>query len=267
MTNKEEKKLTKKDVLSVYWRWIFSSQIDMNYENYQGMGYGFAVLPILRKLYKDDEEEIKKRALTYTQFYNSNTHTTQILLGIHCALEESGASEQEITNIKTSLMGPLAGIGDPLYGPLTRMIFGSIAAYMALEGNPWGCLLYFGVHTFYRLVLDRILILKAYEQGTKLVDSLGSAMNRIINVTSVVGLTVLGAMIPSVLKITTPLSFTTGDVVVELQTYFDKIMPSLLSVLFVAFLYWLQKKKNITPAKMIFLCMALGIVCSLIGIL
>ncbi len=42
-----------------------------------------------------------------------------------------------ITNIKTSLMGPLAAIGDSLFFNCIRVISGGIGIALASQGNPW----------------------------------------------------------------------------------------------------------------------------------
>lgn len=50
-----------------------------------------------------------------------------------------GNKDKEIVqNIKTSLMGPLSGVGDTIFWVLVPTIIGSIAGYMALENNPTG---------------------------------------------------------------------------------------------------------------------------------
>ena len=48
-------------------------------------------------------------------------------------------------------MGPLAGIGDTLFWTLLPTIMGSIAGYMALEGNPIGVILWLIVNIIFHL--------------------------------------------------------------------------------------------------------------------
>ena len=78
----------------------------------------------------------------------------------------------------------------------------------------------------------------------------------------------IGTLIATSIKISTPLTFTTGDVTMELQAdILDKIMPKLLSVFLVAFVYWLMGKKKWSPTKIIFLIIGISIFGSVAGIL
>ena len=209
----------------------------------------------------------QEAVIQQSQFFNTNCAAGTLILGLDCALEEQGASVEDVTNIKTSLMGPLAGIGDTLFVTLPQLIFGSIAGYMALEGSPIGVFLWLAYNFLIRFVVCRYMFNTAYKEGSKIISRMGDLMKKVINTSSVLGLTVLGAMIPSFISFTTPITFTQGEVTLELQPYLDKIMPSLLPVLLVGFVYWCLGKKGFTPVKMVFLLMAIGIIGSLIGII
>ena len=47
--------LTDQDIKRVSKRWIMASQITWNYEKMMAIGYLYAILPVLRKLYKEKE--------------------------------------------------------------------------------------------------------------------------------------------------------------------------------------------------------------------
>lgn len=62
---------------------------------------------------------------------------------------------------------------------------------------------------------------------------------------SIMGLSVVGALIATSVKITTALNFKVGEVALNLQTdILDKIMPSLLPVLLTLLVYKLLGNKN-----------------------
>ena len=48
--------ITDQDIKKVSWRWIMASQITWNYEKMMAPGYFYAMLPVLRKLYTNEEE-------------------------------------------------------------------------------------------------------------------------------------------------------------------------------------------------------------------
>ena len=51
-----QEKITDQDIKRVSKRWILASQITWNYEKMMGVCYLYAILPILRKLYKKSED-------------------------------------------------------------------------------------------------------------------------------------------------------------------------------------------------------------------
>ncbi len=132
-----QEKITDQDIKRVSKRWILASQITWNYEKMMGVGYLYAILPILRKLYKKSED-LKEMMRNHVQFFNTTPHMGGFILGIDAATEESGGktAKDAASGIKTGLMGPFAGVGDTIFGVLIPTIFGSIAAYM---GTEWKC--------------------------------------------------------------------------------------------------------------------------------
>lgn len=82
------------------------------------------------------------------------------------------------------------------------------------------------------------------------------------------GLSVVGALIATSVKVQTALNFKVGEVSLDLQTdILDKIMPALLPVLLTALVYKLLGNKKWTPTKLILLIIVISLVCSFFGIL
>lgn len=135
--------LSQKTLNKVFWRWYFWGQIGWNYEKMQGSGYCYAMMPALKEIYTN-EDDLQTAVKNHLQFFNTTPDTAFIILGIDCAVEpELGVDGLEAVNgIKTGLMGPFAGVGDSIFGVVIPTIFGAIAAYMALDGNPVGCFIW-----------------------------------------------------------------------------------------------------------------------------
>lgn len=259
-------KITKADLNKVFIRNIFGLQWGWNYEKMQGLGYCYVIMPILRKLYANDPEKMKKALKTELGYFNTSQPMSNLIIGTDAALqEEFGIEEAEdaIVGVKTGLMGPFAGVGDTIFITIYRAIVFSIAAYIAMEGQavalliPLICgLLVLGVRykfTFW-----------GYEQGRKLATGFSGQLKRITEAASVLGLTVVGALVPSVVKAPLNISFVFGEVSLSFQTMLDKIMPGLFPVVIVLVSYWLLGKKKMTSTKLILVLMVVGI---LLGIL
>ena len=51
-------RFTKKDFRGVFWR-SFTLLGSFNYERMEGLGFLYAIMPLLRKIYKNDDEGLK----------------------------------------------------------------------------------------------------------------------------------------------------------------------------------------------------------------
>lgn len=260
-------KITEKDLRRVYRRWLLGGQIGWNYERMQGLCYCYAMMPVLRKLYKD-EEDLKKATKLHLQFFNTEPDVAHLILGANVAIEEAQGLEAEeaVTAIKTGLMGPLAGIGDTIFGVITTTVFGSIAAYMALNGSSagiWIWLAWSVARWFIRWEFTKL----GYNQGTRLVTAMGGKLQSITEAASILGLTVIGALIPTVVTPSVPIVFQSGDVTMEVQGILDQIMPSLVPAIMVFFVYWLLGRKKMTSTKAIWILLALSIILGALGVL
>ena len=79
--------------------------------------------------------------------------------------------------------------------------------------------------------------------------------------------TVNRCMIPSTVKITTPLVYTNGDATQEIQALLDNILPYLLPVLATFGIYKALGSKKMTTVRMVWLIIAVCIVLTYFGIL
>ncbi|WP_406827414.1 PTS system mannose/fructose/sorbose family transporter subunit IID [Pediococcus inopinatus] len=268
---KEENKksvITKHDLNRMGVRWCFMGVNAFNYETQEGPGYTYAVAPALRKIYPNDDD-YEKAIANHLKYFNTTTAMANILMGATTAMEEkeSVKSLDAVQGLKTSLMGPLAGIADTLIWVLWPTIIGSISGYMAIKGNPLGAIIWFLCNIaffFVKVWFTRL----GYFSGTKLITSLGDRISIFTESASIMGLTVVGALIASVVTVTTPITFKFGAVKMGLQAdILDKIMPALLPVLLTWVVYKLIGNKKWTMNRIILLLIVFAMVCSFFNIL
>src|SRR4030067_3126931 len=194
-----ERKLTRSDLMSAFWRYIFLFQCGWNYERMQSVGYCYTMIPILKKLHPDPEE-FKEAFLTNLNFFNTNPVVgAPLIIGGHIALAEAGASLETTEGFKVGLMGPLAGVGDTLVWALYNSIIFSIGASMALGGSVLGPILVILLVFFPYLAVRYWQFFWAYNQGTSLVASLGGGIiARLTEFATLIGLVVIGGFTPSI---------------------------------------------------------------------
>ena len=167
--------LTKKDCVKGAIRWSLMAVTTFNYDTQLAPAVVFGIGPLLRKIYKDDDEYVEALNNHY-KYFNTMPWLANIVLGATLALEdkEGITSLDAVQNIKVSLMGPLAGIGDTLFWTLLPTIMGSIAGYMALEGNPIGVILWLIVNLIFICIRTQLMWI-GYREGTKLITNLAVA--------------------------------------------------------------------------------------------
>ena len=267
--------LSKKDRLSVALRSTFL-QGSWNYERMQNGGWCFAMIPAIKKLYTTKEDQIAalKRHL---EFFNTHPYVASPVIGVTLALEEDKANgapveDSAIQGVKVGMMGPLAGVGDPVFWNVIRWAF----MWYTQE---------FG-----------------YNVGTKITEDLsGGLLQKVTKGASILGMFVLGALIerwvsinftPVVSKVTlskgayidwaklpagaegikTALTQQASGMALDptkvttLQDNLNSLIPGFVPLLLTLLCMWLLKK-NVSPIIIIIALFIVGIGGHVIGLL
>ena len=87
------------------------------------------------------------------------------------------------------------------------------------------------------------------------------------NAVTVLGVTVIGALIPSVVKAAVPFVYKKDGVELVIQDTLDAILPSLVPVLLVLLTYWMLGQKKLNSTRVIWIILILSIALSAFGIL
>lgn len=255
-------KITKKDLWKANWRWLFASQISWNYERMMSTGYLFTMLPILKKLFGHDDDQLREMMKTENQFFNTAASMGQFIFGLDIAIQEQEgfAAKDIIPGLKTGLMGPMSGIGDSMWGVIWGTIWGSIACTFAVKGSPIGMLLWILANILIYMPFRFYTTFIVYEKGTQLVTTMKDKLNAITNSATLLGVTVVGALIPTVVKANIPFVYKQGNMKIVAQDMVDQIMPFLIPALLVGLVYWLLGKKHMNSNRVIWLVLLLSIV-------
>lgn len=267
-------KYTKKELDRIQRRAMLHLQLSWNFERMQGLGYLSTMLPVLEKSYKDNPELLAKALRTHAQFFNSEPMMSDIIIGVNVALEEESGCDDMIAQsarVKASMMQPFATIGDTVFGIIIPTILGAIAIDFSLRGNYFGVILLIIYSLTALFVIRPALFQLGYKHGKTLVSTIKHQLNAFTDAAIVLGLTVIGAMIATMVDlqfggIRTAVN-ATKTIVNELneliivpdyvnhfnfQTdFFDKIMPKFGAILLVLVAYWLLGKKKVSANKLI----------------
>lgn len=263
--------ITKKDLRKVFWKSL-PFEISWNYVRQDHLGFAYSMTPIIEKLYKNEED--RAEALErHIEFFNVTVYFSTLVLGIITAMEEKRAENpdfdtQSISNIKASLMGPLSGIGDSIFLGTLRIIAAGIGASICMSGNPIGAVVFLLLYNVPAFLVRYFGVMKGYELGTSLLEKIQKSglMDKVTNLTGIVGLMTIGSMIATMVSVKVPLTFGTGDGVTELQGILDSIMPCLLPVCVTAIIYWILGK-NVKTTWLLVGIIVVSILLAWMGIL
>ena len=305
MENKVQ--LSKKDRFSVAWRHQFL-QGSWNYERMQNGGWCYSIIPAIKKLYKgkDEQSAALKRHL---EFYNTHPYVSAPVMGVTLALEEERANgapvdDAAIQGVKVGMMGPLAGVGDPVFWFTARPILGALGASLALSGSIAGPILFFVVWNIMRFAFIWYTQEFGYKLGTTITKDLsGGLLGQITQGASILGMFIIGALVQRWVSISfTPIVSTVtqsegayidwnnlasgakgikqaleqfaslgvnglnADKVTTLQQNLDSLIPGLAAVLLTLLCCWLLKKK-VSPIVIIIALFIVGIAARFFGIM
>lgn len=260
----------KKELTSIFLRSL-SLEYSWNYERQQNMGYCFAMLPAIKKIYKKKEDQIAA-AKRHMEFFNTTPYVATAVFGISTAMEESNAKNEDfdtssINSVKVALMGPLAGIGDSMFWGTLRVIATGIGTSLAMQGNILGPILFWLIFNIPALLVRYLCLKFGYQFGTSFLDKIEESgmMPKLTFGAAVLGLMVIGAMIPSMISVHILGALGSGDAAVNIQDILDGIMPNLAPFALTLGIYgFLQKKVKV--AKILVTLMIIGIVGAFLGI-
>ena len=102
-------------------------------------GFCYSLMPALNHFYKDPKK--KKEALSRSMsYFNTTVPFSTFIMGLVASMEKENSEKPDfdtasINAVKSSLMGPPAGIGDSIFWGVLRVIAAGIAVSMGQSGN------------------------------------------------------------------------------------------------------------------------------------
>lgn len=269
----ERKALTKKDLRKSYLLWISMTQATYSYERMQAPGFISAMIPAINRLYGDNEKERIAACKRHMEFFNTEPWLTGPgIIGLTLSLEEEKANGIELTDesinaVKTSLMGPSAGVGDTLRQATLIPIIGSIAISLGQSGSYFGPIFYLLATIVLNYGFSYWLFNFAYEKGKTGVASLFASgkLDKLMTMAAILGSICLGGMAATNVKMSSILEIHLGENVLSVQELLDKIILNLMPLGIILFSYYLIAKKKVGAVKVLLILVAIATVCALIG--
>lgn len=249
-----ERTLTTKDLRSMYWRSTFLLG-SFNFERMQAIGFCLTLMPAIKKYYPNDKTAQAAALKRHLEFYNTHPWVSSVVFGVTAAMEEKKSKgdemgEDAITAVKVGLMGPLAGVGDPIFWGTARPVLGALGASLALTGSWLGPIIYFFGINIIRILMRWYGLRWGYERGTDMVAEVGGGqLKRITQIASITGLFVMGALVArwTTIKFPGVVSEVTADdgtvTTTTVQNILDNLLPACAALGLTFLCMWLLNKK------------------------
>lgn len=126
-----------------------------NFENMQSVGFLYAILPGLEKIYAGEPEKVREAAKRHINFFNTHPYFSTHLAAMSLAFEEkikNGDSDPSAVNsAKVGLMGSLGAIGDSFFWGSLKPFTSLIAVLLALINPFLGIVLLLLTYNYFHL--------------------------------------------------------------------------------------------------------------------
>jgi PTS system galactosamine-specific IID component len=256
-------KLDKSDLTMLGLYSIFE-QVPFSFERMQAPGWTANMIPGFKKIYGDSEEDLAEFMTYNMEFINTEPHMATLLQGMVLAMEEKGQDREMICSVKNGLFGPLAGIGDSVFWFTVLPIAAGIACSLAQSGSVLGPIVFMAIYAvvaFSRIWFARL----GYGLGTRALSGFGESTRYLTKAASILGSTVLGALIPSYVSVAFAESAVFGVSGDTVQSVFDNLLPNILPLAVTFLLFWLFKERHVNVIVLILGVIAFGLVMSFLG--
>lgn len=265
--NLECKKLSKKDVFKSYVFWMMFALSCQNMERMEAPAFAGMMGKIAGKLY-DNIEDKQALMMRHTQFYNTQPMVGVMINGIALGMEEEKAAgkdvpDEVISSVKTSLMGPFAGIGDSLFiGTLIPILLSIGLGLVGENGSVIGPLFYIAAWLAIMLPFTWLTYKWGYRTGISAISTIyeSGIMNKVVTFAGTLGLVIVGCITAQYVNFSIVYQYVSGEMTKGIQGVLDGIFPGMLP-LAITLLCWkfLDKRQN----KMWILFVSLFVICLL----
>ncbi len=262
-------RLTRGDLVKSWALWTFFAHANYNYERLQGTGFAHAMTPIIKRLYKT-EDEIRSALKRHLVFFNTEPNFGNIVHGTVIAMEEERANgapidDDAINSVKSGLMGPLAGIGDTLsQSTITPILLalgigiaggsatGTAVPTLSGTGNLLGPIIYTVLVAIVIVAIGYTAWMQGYRRGRSLVTDIlrSGTIDRVLVGAGVLGNMVLGALAAKFVTVYLAPTVDIAGARLNIQaSVLDPIFPGALALGLVVMTWWLLRR--VSPLKLL----------------
>ncbi len=266
--------LTKHDVNNLVFRWQILAEVPNSFARLQSLSFCAAFIPILKKLYGHDPEELSAALTRHLTFFNTEGVWGSVVHGIVMAMEEQRAlgapvPTEAINGIKAGLMGPFAGIGDTINWSTMKPLLIMLVLPLAESGSFLAPIIYAVLLAGITIAENYFFVHIGYRMGTEAAVTIleGGAINKFISCASVLGMFMMGGLSASMVNVYTTVQIPTSGTPMSVQSdILDAVAPGLMTLATVLLVYKYLRSGH-SMMKATFWLLGIGLVLGAVGIL
>ncbi|MFR0555169.1 PTS system mannose/fructose/sorbose family transporter subunit IID [Loigolactobacillus coryniformis subsp. coryniformis] len=235
---------------SIFWRsfTVFASRAGATKAH--APGFMYSIMPAIKRYYKTNDEQ-REAMMRHTTWYNITQNVGTFVMGLVASMEKKNSEEKDfdpdsIVALKTSLMGPLSGIGDSIFWGVLRVIAAGVGISLAAQGSILGPILFLLIYNIPSIATRYYLTYMGFTLGSTFIEDIyaSGSMKLLTKAASTLGLIMIGSMTASMVQFKTVLSIPIkGGKPIELQTYLDQLFTGIVPLGLTLLCYWLLSKK------------------------
>lgn len=265
----DERKLLRK----AFWR-SFTLYAAVSPAKQGASGFCYSLMPFINKFYKEDEEGKKEALSRSMSYFNTTIPLSTFIMGLVASMEKENSEKKDfdtssINAVKSSLMGPLAGIGDSIFWGVLRVVAAGIAVGLGTAGNILAPIVFLILFNVPALLIKYYGTFLGYKLGSEYIQKVYASglMNILTKAASIVGLIMVGGMTASMVTFQSKFELSMeGQSILNLQSMLDQIFIGIVPLGLTLLCYYLLKKKNMSITVLIIGVIILSILLSLLGI-
>lgn len=270
------RKLTVNDLNKAFIYWTSLAQATYSWERMQGPAMAGTMVHVMERLYPDQEKfraERKEMMSRHMEFYNTEAWLTgPFILAVILSMEEEKAAgvpieSEDISGMKTGLMGPMAGVGDTLRQATLIPIIGSIAIALGTSGSYFGPIFYMVATLGINYGISYFGFRKLFVKGKEGISEIfsGGLLEKYMTIATSVGAVTIGGLAANTVKLSSSAVLKLGENEMVVQELFDKVILGILPLSVIFLTLFLLMRKGLSSTKLLLILILIAVVGVVIG--
>ena len=184
---------------------LFTIQAAFTYERMLGVGFAFAVEPMLRALGRSPGQEgpaaYRAALARQARFFNAHPYLAALAVGAAARAEADGAPPERIERLRSALIGPLGSLGDRLVWAGWLPACAAVGLLLvACSAGAWAVVVFLVLYNVVHVWLRVWGLRRGWRAGMSVAGALAApGLQRSLELVAPVAALVVGAALPALL--------------------------------------------------------------------